>query len=144
MNIIKKHISNNNRISLYPPSWPWCLPQKSEQRDQSTSLFPIPPRTRTRELMREVASSTHHWVLVVTLIAMKIFPAAQWAPVSMATFQQHHSHTFQQRSKTSSTRKEGFLKDTLLSSSHWQSCIWGITTINLRSLLWAGVKSCKT
>ena len=60
------------------------------------------PKPLANELMREVAtqkSSTHGWAVMFTLIIMKICPLAQWAQVTMATYQEHHSHKLEQRSK---------------------------------------------
>lgn len=99
----------------------------AERTEQKRMLpFLIPPCERLHELTREVAYQHPGLGCVFTLITVKICPAAQWAQVTMATFQQHRSHKLQQRSKSGSTQKlkqshkEGlFLKDTSLLSSHW-------------------------
>lgn len=71
--------------------------------------------------MRKAAaseSSTHGPAVVFTFITMRIYPAAQHAQVTKATYQQHHWHKLEQRSsdwfQTETEGKETFLKDASL------------------------------
>lgn len=109
---MKKHISNNNLICLYPPSGSWSLPQESEQKEQKKRpcfSFSFHPVCWLHQLNRGGGSSEEQHPRLgcgVHTNYNENLSSAQWAQVTMATYQLHRSHKLQQRSH------EGFHPET--------------------------------